>query len=235
ASDEFRTQAAPVTVAAVQAEIPAGAALVEFVRYHRFDPRQPQPWQEEHYVAYLLTRQGPPRWIALGEAKPIDAAVDAVLAAMDRRIAAATARTALRQLDAQLLAPVRAQLSGIAHLIVAPDSKLNLVPFEALIDPEGRYALESYMVSYVSSGRDLVRLALPQRPRSSSVLIAGPDYGPVPRSPGPDQLTFPQLAGAAAEATDLQRYFPTAAVTAKQATKAALAALIGPAMLHVAT
>src|SRR5262249_8612850 len=32
ASDEFRTQVAPVTVAAVQAEIPADAALVEFVR-----------------------------------------------------------------------------------------------------------------------------------------------------------------------------------------------------------
>jgi CHAT domain-containing protein len=235
ASDEFRTQVAPVTVAAVQAEIPADAALVEFVRYRRFDPRQPQPWQEERYVAYLLTRQGPPRWIALGAAEPIDAAIDAVLAAMDSRIAATTARAALRRLDAQLLAPIRAQLSGIAHLILAPDGKLNLVPFEALIDPQGHYALESYLMSYVSSGRDLLRLALSQRPRSSAVLIAGPDYGPVPRSLAPDQLTFPQLAGAAAEVTDLQRYFPTAAVTGKKATKAVLARLIGPAMLHIAT
>jgi CHAT domain-containing protein len=205
------------------------------VRYHRFDPRQPRPWQEERYVAYLLTRQGPPRWVALGAAKPIDAAIDAVLAAMDGRIAATTARAALRQLDAQLLAPIRAQLSGIAHLILAPDGKLNLVPFEALIDPQGRYALDSYLVSYVSSGRDLLRLALPQRSRSSAVLIAGPDYGPMPRSPGSEQLTFPPLAGAAAEATDLQRYFPTAAVTDKKATKTALATLTGPAMLHVAT
>jgi CHAT domain-containing protein len=235
ASDEYRTQVAPVTMAAVQAELPADAALVEFVRYHRFDPGRPQPWQEERYVAYLLTRQGPPRWVALGAAQPIDAAVDAVLAAMDRRIAAATAQAALRQLDAQLLAPIRAQLSGIAHLIVAPDGKLNLVPFEALVDPQGRYALDSYLVSYVSSGRDLLRLALPQRARSSAVLIAGPDYGPVPRSPGPDPLTFPPLAGAAAEVTDLQRYFPTVAVTGKKATKAALARLIGPAMLHIAT
>jgi CHAT domain-containing protein len=235
ASDEFRTQVAPVTVAAVQAEIPADSALVEFVRYQRFDPRQSQRWQEERYVAYLLTRQGSPRWVALGEAKPIDAAVDDVLRAMDSRIAASTARAALRRLDAQLLAPIRAQLSGIAHLIVAPDGKLNLVPFEALIDPQGRYALDSYLVSYVSSGRDLLRLALPQRPRSSAVLIAGPDYGQAPRSPGPDKLAFPQLKGAAAEATDLQRYFPTTAVTDKKATKAALAMLTGPAMLHIAT
>jgi tetratricopeptide (TPR) repeat protein len=59
-SDEFRTEVAPVTMAAVQAEIPADAALVEFVRYHRFVPGLPQPWQDERYVAYLLTRQGHP-------------------------------------------------------------------------------------------------------------------------------------------------------------------------------
>jgi CHAT domain-containing protein len=235
ASDEYRTQVAPVTMAAVQAEIPPDAVLVEFARYHRFDPGLPQSWHEERYVAYLVTRQGPPRSVALGAARPIDAAIDAVLAAMDSRIAIATTQAALRQLDDQLLAPIRAQLSGIAQLIVAPDGKLNLVPFEALVDPQGRYALDSYLVNYVSSGRDLLRLALPQRARSSAVLIAGPDYGPVPRSSGPDQLTFPQLAGAAAEATDLQRYFPTAAVTGKKATKAALARLSGPAILHIAT
>jgi CHAT domain-containing protein/Tfp pilus assembly protein PilF len=235
ASEEFRTQVAPVTLAAVQAAIPADAALVEFVRYHHVAPRQSQAWQEVRYVAYVLTRQGPPGFVALGEAQPIDAAVDAVLAAMDYRIAATTAQVALRQLDAQLLAPMRAQLSGIAHLILAPDGKLNLVPFDALIDPQGRYALDSYLVSYVSSGRDLLRLAFPQRPRSSAVLIARPDYGPVPRSPGPDKLRFSPLRGSAAEATDLQRYFPTAAVTNKRATKAALAMLTGPAMLHIAT
>ena len=47
---------------------------MKFVRYRRFDPRQRKGWKEERYVAYLLTRQGPPRWVALGEAKPIDAA-----------------------------------------------------------------------------------------------------------------------------------------------------------------
>jgi CHAT domain-containing protein/tetratricopeptide (TPR) repeat protein len=235
ASDEFRTQVAPVTMAAVQAQIPADAALLEFVRYRRFDPRQAQRWQEERYVAYLLTRQRPPSWVALGKAKSIDAAIDAVLAAMDSRIVATTARAALRRLDAQLLAPIRAQLSGIEHLIVAPDGKLNLVPFEALIDPQGRYALDSYLVSYVSSGRDLLRLALPQRPQSSAVLIAGPDYGPVPPSPAVGALTFPKLDGAAAEATALQHYFPAAPLTGGKATKAALAALTGPAMLHVAT
>src|SRR5262249_37710222 len=80
--------AGPVRGGGGGGEAPADAALGEFVRYQRFDPRQPKAWQEERYVAYLLTQQGPPRWIALGEAKPIDAAIDAVLAAMDSRIGA---------------------------------------------------------------------------------------------------------------------------------------------------
>jgi CHAT domain-containing protein len=235
ASDEFRTQVAPVSIAVVQAALPANAALVEFARYHRFDPRQgAKPWQEERYVAYLLTRQGPPRWVALGEAAPIDAAIDAVLAKMDSRISAAAAKAALQRLDALVFAPIRAQLSDISHVILAPDGKLNLVPFEALIDPQGRHALERYLVSYVSSGRDLLRLASPQRPRGGAVIMAGPDYGPLP-SAGASVPSFTPLVDAPKEATDLRRYFSTAPVTGDHATKAALAKLTGPAMLHIAT
>src|SRR5262249_18702032 len=73
------------------------------------------------------------------------------------------------------------------------------------------------------------------RPRRPAGLAPGPASGPMPRAPAPDQLTFAPLAGAAAEATELQRYSPTAAVTDKKATKAALATLTGPAMLHIAT
>ena len=52
-------------------------------------------------------------------------------------------RAALRSLDALVLAPIRDRLAGqsVSHLIISPDDKLNLVPFEALIDPQGRYAL----------------------------------------------------------------------------------------------
>src|SRR5262249_52238822 len=151
ASDDFRRQAAPVTVASVQEVLPADAALVEFVRYRRFDPRsRPQPWGEEYYIVYLLTRHGPLRWVALGEAAPIDTAVAAVLNKMDSRIPVAAAQAALQRLDALMFAPVRAQLSGISHVILAPDGQLNLVPFEALIDPGGHYALERYLVSYVT-------------------------------------------------------------------------------------
>jgi CHAT domain-containing protein len=65
--------------------------------------------------------------------------------------------------------------------------------------------------------------------------VAGPDYGPLPSHPAPGTVAFLPLPGARAEAADLGRYFSTPPVTDKQATKEALAALVGPTILHVAT
>jgi len=237
ASAEFRVQSEPVTLAKLQSVLPARAALVEFVRYSRFDARQTQPWQEDRYVAYVLTTNGPPHWVALGAAAPIDSQVDAVRTAMNPKVKMSNeaTTTALRRLDALVFAPVRAQLAGVSHVIFAPEAKLNLVPFEALVDADGRYALERYLVGYVTTGRDLLRFPLPHAARSAPVIIAGPDYGPVPTERKPGAMSFAPLAGARAEATDLQKYFSTTPLIGDKATKMALAGLTGPALLHVAT
>jgi len=235
-SAEFLVPSEPVTLAKIRAALPRDAALVEFVRYHRFDARQAShAWQEEHYVAYLVTPQGPPQWVALGKAAPIDAAVDAVLAAIPNPDSPEAARAALQRLDVLVFAPVRARLANVSHVILAPDGKLNLVPFEALLDPQGHYELEQRLVSYVTTGRDLLRLAAPHAPRSPAVIVAAPDFGPLPPAASSSAASFAPLPGALAEATDLQKYFPNPPLTGGKATKQALSALTGPAILHVAT
>jgi CHAT domain-containing protein len=237
ASAEVRVEVEPVTVAKIQASLPTGVALVELVRYRRDDPQQPKArrWQEAHYAAYLLTAGGAPQWVSLGEAAPIDAQVEVALSAIHGKAPSETTRAELQRLDALVLAPIRAQLSGVSHLIVAPDGKLNLVPFEALVDPQGRYALENYLISYVTTGRDLLRAATRRAPRSPAVIIASPDYGPLPKARRPGTVAIIPLPGALAEATDLRRYFPGDPMIGGKATKSALAALRGPAMLHIAT
>jgi CHAT domain-containing protein len=232
ASAAFRVQSEPVTLANVRAAIPDDAALVEFVRYHRYDPSEVQPSREERYAAYVVTRSGPPQWVALGPAARIDAHVDAMRAAMDDNRPVATANAALRRLDALVLAPIRARLEGASQLILAPDGKLHLVPFEALVDARGRLALDSYLISYVTTGRDLLRLAVPHELRSAGMVLAGPDYGPLPSS---SKIAFAPLTEALGEAADLERYFSTPPLTGEKATKAALKQLAGPAILHVAT
>jgi len=48
-------------------------------------------------------------------------------------------------------------------------------------------------------------------------------------------MSFRALPDARAEAMDLQTFFPSAPMTGEEATKTALAALTGPAILHIAT
>jgi CHAT domain-containing protein len=202
---------------------------VEFVRYHPIDPQHVlRRSSETRYIAYIVERRAPPQWVQLGDAAPIDAAIDAVLAAMHRSPSAEQARIALQQLDALVFEPLRGPLANASHLIISPDGKLNLVPFEALRDSQGSYELEHRLISYVTSGRDLLQLANHQAPRSPPTIVAAPDYGP--------GKAFGRLDGASSEAIEVSAHLPGARMlTGKQATKSALAALAGPAVLHVAT
>src|SRR5207247_9493641 len=53
-------------------------------------------------------------------------------------------------LFAVLLQPFISEGSN-AKIIVIPDGKLNLLPFDALKDQHGRYVLESHVVTYAPS------------------------------------------------------------------------------------
>src|SRR5262245_27496417 len=68
-SAEFRVQTQPVTLSAVQSVLPTGSVLIEFVTYTPRDPRTGKS-QPPRYLAYLLTAQGKPKGVDLGEAAP---------------------------------------------------------------------------------------------------------------------------------------------------------------------
>jgi CHAT domain-containing protein len=67
-------------------------------------------------------------------------------------------RTLARELDALLVQPIRPLLSNSTHILLSPDSQLNLIPFAALVDENNRYLIETYTITHLSSGRDLLRL-----------------------------------------------------------------------------
>ena len=115
---------------------------------------------------------------------------------------------------------IREKALGPMHPRVAT----SLNNLAALYEAQGAYAKA-----------DLLRLAAHRASRSPAMMVAGPDYGPRPSHPVPGTMSFRPLPGVRAEAADLGRYFSTPPLTDKQATKEALAALIGPTILHVAT
>jgi CHAT domain-containing protein len=258
-SPYFRAQAQPVTLTAVQSALPADSALVEFVVYKPQFPRNSKS-KPPRYLAYLLAAQGRTKWTDLGEAAPIDRAITAWRQALRdprrtdvKRLARAVDEKVMRP----LLALAQSESGAPQRLLIAPDGLLNLVPFAALVDWQGRYLVERYSISYLTSGRDLFRSPVRRPDEQEAVIVADPDYGArgdtvaarsldvelphrLQQSAGSnfnlDQIYFPPLKGTAGEARALKAILPHATMfTRERATEAALKQLHSPSILHVAT
>jgi CHAT domain-containing protein/tetratricopeptide (TPR) repeat protein len=177
-STEFRAQAQPVTLEAVQQAIPAGAALVEFAVYRPYNAQgknRQERFGAPRYVAYVMRAGVAPTWVALGEAAALDQAISAwrtALADPHRSDVKQLART----LDEKLMQPVRRLLGDTHQLFLSPDGALNLIPFGALVDEQNKYLVETYTLTYLTSGRDLLRLAVRTESKQGAVVFADPSF-----------------------------------------------------------
>ena len=244
-SAEFRAQSRPVTLDAVQAAVPDGAVVIEFALYHPRDGTAGLA-RASRYAAYVLAHRGEAQWVDLGDAPAIDHDVSAWRRALGdpRRT---DARRLARALDTHVMQPIRGLIGEARHLLISPDGQLNLIPFAALVDEQNRYLVEGYTISYLTSGRDLLRLQIPRESRSDTVIVASPAFGePALMAANRtamkrayvdnSQIFFGPLPGAANEVRALKTLLPGATLlTGQQATEAALRRLSGPRILHIAT
>jgi CHAT domain-containing protein len=174
-SSAFAQTTQKVTLEAVQKAIPANAALVEFIQYEPFNPKAPQGQRfgAPRYAVYVLTATGEPRFADLGSASEIDALVSQYYNVVrDHRLP----REPLRNLDAKIMAPVRQLVGTVNHLLIAPDGQLNLVSFAALVDEKNRYLVENYLITYLTSGRDLLRLQSTAPKANPPLIVANPTF-----------------------------------------------------------
>jgi CHAT domain-containing protein/Tfp pilus assembly protein PilF len=266
-SAAFRVEALPVEIAAVQAEIPTNGVLIEYARYRPFDPTTPQnPWGEDRYAVYLLFPNGRIEAVDLGSADEIDGAVGDFIRLLQDR--SATLRAGARperlvadvqaitgQMQALILAPISPYLRDRDHLLISPDSQLNLIPFEALqSEAGGPFLVEQYQISYLSSGRDLLKFDLNAPSQQPAVVLADPDYDQASGPPRPGlgegrgvrasqqrsnelaQIQVGPLPGTAAEAEAIAPLLPNATIlTQAEATENVLKQVQAPEILHLAT
>ncbi len=74
-----------------------------------------------------------------------------------------------------LWAPLSENLEEVEALFLIPDGSLNVLPFDALVDDEELYLIETLDIRLIASARDLV--LDPMNPAIGEVMIvAGPDY-----------------------------------------------------------
>lgn len=219
-----------VRAAEVAAALPEGTALVEFLRVESKVPR---------YVAFTLTRGGPPRLHDLGPAATIDLLVGDLQHALRGGTVAALVQTLLRELHQHLWEPLGATVDGAARVLVSPDGELSRVPFAALADRSGQLLIERQRIGWLTSARSLVMsmapplpTALRPEPEQDLVLLANPKFGTGASAPA-------ALPGTAAEARSVPELLRSRrgqqVLTGADANARALLAVRNPRVLHVAT
>jgi len=259
-STEFRAGKQPVTLESVRAALPSDSVLLEFATYRKFLPQgitDKTSLGEGHYAVAVIRPTGDVQWAELGESQTIDAAVAKYRAAL-RDPARTDVAQLSRNLDQKIVQPLRESIGEASHLLIAPDGQLSLIPFESLRDPQGRFEVEHYSISYLSTGRDLQRMQTPRTSSSGPTLIADPVFGepgkaliaqnsraqkparPARRSivvsDDLSGLYFAPLLGTALEVRAIQSFFPEAKVlVGERATKGALQSVSAPEILHIAT
>jgi tetratricopeptide (TPR) repeat protein len=184
---------------AVALGLPAGVALVEFVRFDVRDfkavpARGESDWKPPHYVAFVLQGGDPDdvAMIDLGEAEPIDGLIAefraGILGNPERptprdmiKAGAVPARASHEQagqaLRAAVFDPMVPVLKEHSRLLLSPDGGLAFLPFEVLPCGDGRRLIDEYRISYLSCGRDVLRFgARSSGTPEAPLVMADPDF-----------------------------------------------------------
>ncbi|NET82429.1 MAG: CHAT domain-containing protein, partial [Moorea sp. SIO1F2] len=248
-SPEFQRATQVATLEAVQAQLPPDAVLIEFFQYQPFDPKAPpnQQWGKPRYAVYTLHSDGRFKGIDLGPAEEIDPLIyDFTTAIRNPGIRISRVKDAAGKLEEKILAPIRRQIGNSNHLIISPDGALNVIPFEALVDHNNQFLIENVTVTYLTSGRDVLRFPVQAPPQQPPVLIADPIFGKPgetvqlaqnpTRSGNWPQRKLPPLPGTRDEAEAIAEILPQAQIRlGRQATEAVIKQVNRPSILHIAT
>lgn len=138
------------------------------------------------------------------------------------------ARPLATRLGSALLAPALPALAGIRRLIIVPADVLARLPFDALLLPEGGYAIERFAISTAPSARVLAMIrARPDDDRPLRLLaLADPRFTDGREETGSETVIYrsafdatgglPRLAASAAEARLVARFSPLSEVRLRE-------------------
>ncbi|NER24952.1 MAG: tetratricopeptide repeat protein [Symploca sp. SIO1C2] len=251
-SKRFRQEFQTPNRESIQDFIPTDATLLEFAKYRPYSPKT-YKYSKPHYAVYILTPQGEPQGIDLGEAETIEKAIKQFRVALGNpNTTQKQYQESARDLDKLVMEPVRKLLGDSKHILLAPQAALNLIPFEALVDEEERFLVENYAFTYLTSGRDLLKLTDSNPSQEPPLIIANPNFE-VPaeiaeieeveqlvssintRSIDLSQTRFPSLLGTKDEGEAIGVKLGVTPLMNRQATEAAIKNSNNPKILHIAT
>ena len=237
-----------VTTERLAGLLPKDSVLVEFVKIRDVDWTKGKLTHKQRYLAFVLRPGQTVDLVDLGQADTLDTQGKALLEKLKQ--GESNAERGLYDLIWKPLAP---RIGSATQVVISPDGLLNLIPFAALMDPNGKYLVESLEFSYVTSGRDLARTQ-PFQPEADLFLAANPDFNKANATPqpAPDPTPgksrsgvfngpFPQWPQLPGTETEFKQVPPLLegprkqAVSGADATETAVLSSRRPKVLHLAT
>jgi CHAT domain-containing protein len=179
--------------------LPEGAALLEYA------------FMDDGLHVFLVNRRGVTSQVLLPAPAPANPADDFLDPRLEARAAECSRLVGVDRLVSQILqgdppaageearrlwdllvAPLEPGLQGVESLLVVPDRDLHFLPFEALLDPQGRRLLERFSVTYMNTAREL--FAPPASGRRGALVLGGPAYS-LPGRPAEAGVELRRLGG----------------------------------------
>lgn len=221
-----------VTLRQVQEALPEDAVLIEFLRFRK---RLSETENVFAYGAAVISSEKI-AWVPLGPAEAIESELKAYRKAARRYSERSTTRTT-RALYDTVWKPLLSEIPKTTKTVVlSPDGQLNFLSFATLLSPNDRLLAQDYLVTYVTSGRDLLREFKSRASVKNAVILGNPNFD----AKGKGESTFAPLPGTSVECTALQRMLAQAGLDVQlkmeeTATEESLQMLDSPGILHLAT
>ena len=172
---------------AVAAVIPKGGVLIEFIRYRYYSA----PGRfVSRYGAIVIKAGGDPVFVPLDTAQQVEAGMDLYAKAVRAKLEDDKMEQFLRAAGASVWDPLKPHLPAPGqHIILSPDGALNFLSFATLLEGD-RFVGETWLLSYVASGRDLLRKTDSKRNETMKI-IANPDF----QTPATEEVSGQLIAG----------------------------------------
>jgi CHAT domain-containing protein/tetratricopeptide (TPR) repeat protein len=183
-------EALTVSVRDIIESLPEDGLLIEYLHYHskKYEDvcKKTEDTSLGKYLAFAVDQAGNVDLVDLGEAAIIDSLIflarnmlynkSAGLDTLPLAMSAARLDSVTARLYDLIFAPLAHDLKANSEIFISPDGQLNLLPYEIMLCANGSYAVENYSMSYLSSGRDLIRFNGEKIKSNQVMLVADPDF-----------------------------------------------------------
>ena len=173
ASRRFKQSVAEVGVDQVVEVLPDEAALVDFLTYRDGEDKQ------QLLAGIMIKEEGKPVFKIVTYADDLKHIQEKIVeyreAVQDEGLDEDELKEAGQALYNLVWAPVAAVFGERTVVYVVPDDMLNILPFNAMVNPDGDYVLKSMDLHIVSTSRDLLPNTI-EEAAGEFLIMAGPDY-----------------------------------------------------------